>query len=80
MNIRKKAIKYWPDSECKLFLNSYIPDKTIKWLLCGESLYSHMTSDDKQMIIMDDDDIRGRGICEFLKRNGGFYVSNNEAK
>jgi len=77
MTLRKKAIKEWSDEKVINYLNSQYPNEKIKWvILLDESLYGFIDSDRTKFASADDDEIRNKGIIEFLKRNGGEHVSN----
>lgn len=77
MSIRKNAIKEWPDDKAKEYLNSQFPNEKIVWFVTDDNgLYGFKTSDGAKFVEADDDDIRCEGIIEFIKRNGGEYVSN----
>jgi len=77
MTLRKKAIKEWPDEKVRHYLNAQYPNEKVKWVvLLDEGLYGFIASDGTKFASADDDEIRNEGIIEFLKRNGGEYVSN----
>lgn len=77
MSIRKSAIKEWPDSKAKEFLDQQYPGQRIEWIATfNDSLYAHKTEDGSEFTEVDDDTLRVAGIIEFLKRNGGTYESN----
>lgn len=77
MSIRKKAIKEWPDEKVKEFLDQQYPGEKIEWgTTFNDSLYTFKTEDGTEFTEIDDDDLRVMGIIEFLKRNGGHYISN----
>ncbi|MDH3380556.1 MAG: hypothetical protein OER87_19300 [Gammaproteobacteria bacterium] len=76
MSIRKKAIREWPDEKAREYLNTQCPNEKITWFITNdEGLYGFKTSDGTEFVQADDDDIRCTGIIEFIKRNGGVYVS-----
>lgn len=77
MTLRKAAAKQWPDDKVIEYLESQYPNEKVKWvILLDEGLYGFVASDGTQFASADDDEIRNAGIIEFLKRNGGEYVSN----
>ena len=76
MSLRKKAINEWPDEKAREYLNSQYTNEKVTWFTTSdENLYGFKTNDGSEFVQADDDDIRNSGIIEFLKRNGGVYVS-----
>lgn len=77
MSIKKSAIKEWPDSKARQYLDQQYPGQRIEWRSTfDDSLYAHKTEDGSEFTEMDDDAIRVAGIVEFLIRSGGTYESN----
>ena len=74
---RKPANKEWSDEKAKKYLNSQYPNEKVRWVIISdEGLYGFIASDGAELASADDNEIRNIGIIEFLKRNGGEYVSN----
>jgi hypothetical protein len=76
VNIRKKAIRQWPDNTVKEYLDGQYPNQRVEWVILDESgLYGFVDTAGTQFACADDDEIRTIGITQFLIRNGGSYTS-----
>ena len=77
MSTRKPENEEWSDVKAKKYLDSQYLNEKVRWvIILDEGLYGFIASDGVKFASADNNKIWNMGIIEFLKRNGGEYVSN----
>ena len=69
----------WTDNDARAYLDRQHPGENVKWIVLDRSgRYGYIDPTGSKFTCVDDDSARVAGIIEFLTRNGGSYVSEEQ--